>query len=47
VEGHRQPRHGGSADILIRFDGYRGQYVLDCHNLEHEDVMMMANFEVV
>jgi spore coat protein A len=29
-------------------DGYRGRYVLHCHNLEHEDmVMMMANFEVV
>ena len=43
--------NGGSAEILIRFDGYRGKYVLHCHNLEHEheheDMMMMANFEVV
>ncbi|MEU4232070.1 multicopper oxidase domain-containing protein [Nonomuraea sp. NPDC026600] len=38
---------GGRAEILIRFDGYRGKYVFHCHNLEHEDMMMMANFEVV
>jgi spore coat protein A len=39
--------NGGRADLLIRFEGYRGKYVLHCHNLEHEDMMMMANFEVV
>ncbi|APU22567.1 multicopper oxidase family protein [Actinoalloteichus sp. GBA129-24] len=39
--------NGGQAELLIRFDGYRGRYVLHCHNLEHEDMMMMANFEVV
>jgi len=33
--------------VLVRFDGYRGKYVFHCHNLEHEDMMMMANFEVV
>ncbi len=33
--------------VLVRFDGYRGRYVFHCHNLEHEDMMMMANFEVV
>lgn len=33
--------------VLCRFDGYRGKYVFHCHNLEHEDMMMMANFEVV
>jgi spore coat protein A len=37
---------GGEAEVLIKFDGYRGRYVLHCHNLEHED-MMMANFEVI
>jgi spore coat protein A, manganese oxidase len=31
----------------VRFDGYRGKYAFHCHNLEHEDMMMMANFEVV
>ena len=38
---------GGEAELLVRFDGYRGRYVFHCHNLEHEDMMMMANFEVV
>jgi spore coat protein A len=35
------------ARVLARFDGYHGKYVFHCHNLEHEDMMMMANFEVV
>jgi spore coat protein A, manganese oxidase len=39
--------NGGDAEILIKFDSYKGKYVLHCHNLEHEDMMMMANFEVV
>ena len=39
--------NGGDVEVLIRFDGYRGRYVFHCHNLEHEDMMMMANFEVV
>ncbi len=33
--------------LIIRFDGYRGRYVFHCHNLEHEDMGMMANFDVV
>ena len=33
--------------VISRFDGYRGKYVFHCHNLEHEDMMMMANFGVV
>jgi spore coat protein A len=39
--------NGGRAELLLRFEGYRGRYVFHCHNLEHEDMMMMANFEVV
>ncbi|WP_232664912.1 multicopper oxidase family protein [Pseudonocardia sp. TRM90224] len=39
--------NGDHADLLVRFDGHRGRYVLHCHNLEHEDMMMMANFDVV
>jgi FtsP/CotA-like multicopper oxidase with cupredoxin domain len=35
------------ADIAIRFDNFRGKYLLHCHNLEHEDMGMMAAFEVV
>jgi spore coat protein A len=38
---------GERATVIARFDGYRGRYVFHCHNLEHEDMMMMANFEVV
>ena len=38
---------GEEARVLVRFDSYRGRYVFHCHNLEHEDMMMMANFEVV
>lgn len=38
---------GDTAEVIMRFDGYRGRYVFHCHNLEHEDMMMMANFEVV
>ncbi len=37
---------GETANILIRFSGYRGRYVFHCHNLEHEDMSMMGNFEV-
>jgi FtsP/CotA-like multicopper oxidase with cupredoxin domain len=35
-----------SVDVLIRFDGYRGAYVMHCHQLEHEGMGMMSNFEV-
>lgn len=38
---------GEAAEILVRFTDYRGRYVFHCHNLEHEDMMMMGNFEVV
>jgi len=38
---------GQAADILVRFSGYRGRYVFHCHNLEHEDMAMMGNFEVI
>ncbi|WP_149360660.1 multicopper oxidase family protein [Lolliginicoccus suaedae] len=34
-------------EVITRFDGYRGRYVMHCHNLEHEDMAMMANFTVV
>jgi FtsP/CotA-like multicopper oxidase with cupredoxin domain len=34
-------------DVLVRFRGYRGRYMLHCHNLEHEDMAMMANYQVV
>jgi FtsP/CotA-like multicopper oxidase with cupredoxin domain len=36
-----------TVEVLIRFDRFRGIYLLHCHKLEHEDMGMMANFEVV
>lgn len=32
------------ARIAIRFNDYAGRFVFHCHNLEHEDMAMMANF---
>jgi spore coat protein A, manganese oxidase len=29
--------------VVVRFTDYPGRYVLHCHNLEHEDMAMMAN----
>lgn len=37
---------GESAEIITRFDGYRGRYLFHCHNAEHEDMGMMANLEI-
>jgi spore coat protein A len=34
-------------ELLIPFTTSRGRYVFHCHNLEHEDMAMMANFEVI
>ena len=36
-----------TAEIIPRFTGFRGRYVFHCHNLEHEDMAMMGNLEVV
>jgi FtsP/CotA-like multicopper oxidase with cupredoxin domain len=33
-------------EVLAHFDGFRGRYMMHCHNLEHEDMAMMANFDV-
>ncbi len=38
---------GETVDVLIRFDRYTGLYLLHCHKLEHEDMGMMSNFEVI
>ncbi|WP_310723026.1 multicopper oxidase family protein [Streptomyces sp. N2A] len=40
-------RPGEAAEIITRFDGYRGRYLFHCHNAEHEDMGMMANLEVI
>ena len=40
-----------TVEVLIRFDRFRGvydgQYVMHCHQLEHEGMGMMTNFTVV
>ena len=33
-----------SVDVAVRFADYPGRYLLHCHNLEHEDMAMMAAF---
>ncbi|MFF3070976.1 multicopper oxidase family protein [Kitasatospora sp. NPDC057936] len=33
-------------EVLVRFTDYAGTYMLHCHNLEHEDMAMMADFAV-
>ncbi|GAA1875445.1 multicopper oxidase family protein [Pseudonocardia ailaonensis] len=40
-------RPGEIVDVAVRFTGYRGRYVLHCHNLEHEDMAMMATIRTV
>lgn len=37
---------GESARIRIKFEHYRGLYLVHCHNLEHEEMGMMRNFLV-
>jgi FtsP/CotA-like multicopper oxidase with cupredoxin domain len=38
---------GEKVDVIIRWNGYRGRYLLHCHNLEHEDHSMMARVDVI
>jgi spore coat protein A, manganese oxidase len=33
--------------VIARFTPYRGKYIYHCHMLEHEDMGMMDNFEVI
>jgi spore coat protein A len=37
---------GQETEIIVRFSGYSGKYVFHCHNLEHEDMAMMANLQI-
>ncbi|MEV1174388.1 multicopper oxidase family protein [Nonomuraea sp. NPDC049784] len=38
---------GAEIHLAVRFDAYRGRYVAHCHNLEHEDMAMMAAIQVI
>jgi spore coat protein A, manganese oxidase len=40
------PDNGDFAELLVRFDSFKGKYVFHCHNLEREDMMMMGNVQV-
>jgi spore coat protein A len=37
---------GEKVQLAIKFSNYQGRYVFHCHNLEHEDMGMMANFRI-
>ena len=43
LEGHRGVRPSETVEVAVRFTDYAGRYMLHCHNLEHEDMAMMAN----
>lgn len=36
-----------TVEVLVRFTHFTGRYMVHCHNLEHEDMGMMANIDVV
>jgi spore coat protein A len=38
---------GEEVEVMLRWSGYKGRYLLHCHNLEHEDHSMMARVDVV
>jgi FtsP/CotA-like multicopper oxidase with cupredoxin domain len=38
---------GEQARILLAFEDFTGRYLYHCHNLEHEDLGMMRNYQVV
>ena len=38
---------GEDARVIMKFENYRGRYLIHCHNLEHEDHSMMARFDVI
>ena len=40
-------RPGEVVDVAVRFTDHRGRYVMHCHNLEHEDMAMMATIRTV
>lgn len=38
---------GERARVLLRFEDFTGKFVYHCHILEHEDMGMMRNFQVI
>ncbi|MFF1748381.1 multicopper oxidase family protein [Nocardia sp. NPDC058244] len=39
-------RPAEAVEVAVRFTDYPGPFMLHCHNLEHEDMAMMADFTV-
>jgi FtsP/CotA-like multicopper oxidase with cupredoxin domain len=37
-------RPAEAIEVAVRFTDYPGKYMMHCHNLEHEDMAMMADF---
>jgi FtsP/CotA-like multicopper oxidase with cupredoxin domain len=40
-------RGGESVDVYYEFRDFAGPFLIHCHNMEHEDMAMMARFDVV
>jgi FtsP/CotA-like multicopper oxidase with cupredoxin domain len=40
-------RGGENVDVFLKFRDHLGPFVFHCHNMEHEDMAMMARFDVV
>jgi len=38
---------GDSVDVFLKFRDHLGPFVFHCHNMEHEDMAMMARFDVI
>ncbi len=38
---------GMNVRVIMRFEDFTGKYIYHCHNLEHEDMGMMRNYEVI
>ena len=38
---------GERVQVLVKFSNYVGMFLYHCHNLEHEDMGMMRNFQVL
>lgn len=36
-----------AVEVIVRFTDYHGTYLVHCHNLEHEDMAMMADFVTI
>jgi blue copper oxidase len=37
---------GERVRIVMKFEDFTGLYLYHCHNLEHEDMGMMRNYQV-